>query len=253
MKKSYRINVVEHDVPIADLPLGLEGLRLAHIGDLHIPKPLEFVQQVNSMLHQLQPELLISTGDLVDHAHWISAAKRQLPALLDGLKPPMGMYGTLGNHDRLAIAQLEQTLGMEILRNRCIEVRRGGESLTLCGLYSKHQAIPAAVQQVAPLLPGGQPAIVIAHYPSTIWHVPRDRVNLVLAGHTHAGQWRFGRLGCVWTHDDIPRHMAWGLHRVETTWLHVTAGLGESGPVPVRFNCPPEIAVLTLRRCKDGC
>lgn len=249
MTRTYPVSIAEHCVDIADLPAGLDGLRVAHIGDLHIPKPIAFLQQVNALLHQIQPDLLVSTGDLVDHPHWMSATRRMLPVLFDGLRPQMGIYGTLGNHDSPEVGQYLESIGMQMLLNRCVQVSRNGHTLNLCGIYGKRRVKPAGIAGcAAALLPPTGPTIVLAHYPSMIWHVPQERVNLMLSGHTHAGQWRFGRLGCVWTHDDLPRHMAWGLHKVGPSYLYVTAGLGESGPIPVRFNCPPEIAVLTLRR-----
>lgn len=255
MRKTYYISIAEHPVDIVDLPAGLEGLRVAHIGDLHLPKPVAFLSQVNALLHQIQPDLLVSTGDLVDIPHWLSVGRRYLPILLDGLRPPLGIYGTLGNHDRLALGRVQQSLGINLLLNRCVQVARNGHTLNLCGIYTRYaRSNPAAARQFAPCLPEAGPTIVMAHLPSTIWHLPLERVSLLLAGHTHAGQWRFGKLGCIWTHDDLPRHMAWGLHKVGPAYLYVTAGLGESGPIPIRFNCPPEIAVLTLRRvCRGGC
>jgi len=226
-----------------------------HIGDLHVPKPIEFLRQVNAMLRQARPDLLVSTGDLVDHPHWVSAARRQLPVLLEGLAPPLGIYGVLGNHDNPAIGEYQQSIGINILHNRCVRISRHDDSINLFGICMRRLGkFSAGIKQIAPLLPRSGPTIVLSHLPSTIWHLPPERVSLLLSGHTHAGQWRFGRFGCVWTHDDLPRHMAWGLHKVGPSWLYVTAGLGESGPIPVRFQCPPEIAVLTLRRaCRNGC
>lgn len=255
MKKTYNISIAQHDVRIEDLPAGLEGLRIVQVGDLHAPKPPAFIQQVNRHIRELQPDLLVSTGDLLDHPHWLSVARRQLPALLEGIAPPLGIYGTLGNHDKMALAAYQQSIGIDLLLNRCVQVRRDGATLNLAGLHPrKSEFIREAARRLEPQLPESGPTIVLSHLPSGIWHLPATRVSLLLAGHTHAGQWRFWKWGCIWTHDDLPRHMAWGLHKVGPSWLHVTAGLGESGPIPVRFRCPPEIAVLTLRRaCKDGC
>jgi hypothetical protein len=110
------------------------------------------------------------------------------------------------------------------------------------------------MQQVARAIPAQGPTILLSHLPSAIWTFSDERVSLVLSGHTHGGQWRFPLVGCLWTHDKIPTRMAYGLHKVGPTQLYVTSGLGESGPIPVRLRCPPEIAVLTLHRaCKGGC
>lgn len=249
MKKTYRINLVEHRVEVPNLPANLEGLRIAHFSDLHGPKLFEFLRQVNRLLRSARVDLLVTTGDLLDHGHWLSAAWRQLPVLLDGVKAPLGFFGVLGNHDRAEIIPLLQSVGVTVLVNRWTEVRVGASRLNIGGVYAgKLRGFPEVLRRFVDAAPQDGLTIALSHLPSAVWACSKAKVNLVLAGHTHAGQWRFGRLGCLWTHDDLPRHMAGGLHKVQDTYLYVTAGLGESGPIPVRLFCPPEVAVLTLHR-----
>ncbi len=232
---------------IPDLPAELNGLRVAHFSDLHGPKPIQFLREANSLLRQARADLLVTTGDVLDHGHWLSVARRELSALLDGVKAPLGFFGVLGNHDRAEIIPLLQSMGMTVLVNRWAEVRVGAARLKIGGVHARRlRHYPESLRRFAETVPKDGPTIVLAHPPSAIWTCSKARVNLVMAGHTHAGQWRFGRLGCLWTHDDLPRHMAGGLHKVGDTYLYVTAGLGESGPIPVRLCCPPEVAVLTL-------
>jgi predicted MPP superfamily phosphohydrolase len=251
VKNKYRIDLAEHRVEIPDLPAELEGLRVVHFSDLHGPKPVAFLRRANALLRQARGDLLVTTGDVLDHGHWLSVARRQLPVLLEGVNAPLGFFGVLGNHDRLEIVPLLESLGMTVLVNRWAEVRVGHAALKIGGAYARRlHEFPAVLRRFAATVPKEGPTIVLAHLPSAIWVCSRARVNLVLAGHTHAGQWRFGRLGCLWTHDDIPRELAGGLHKVKDTYLYVTAGLGESGPIPVRLWCPPEVAVLTLHRAR---
>lgn len=255
MKKTYKIDVAEHRVDVPDLPAALEGLRIVQFSDLHGPKSIAFIRQVNGLLRQAAGDLLVCTGDVLDSPHWLSAAWRQLPVLLEGLKPALGFYVCLGNHDRARIIPVLQALGARVLINRWETVSVNGAVLNIGGVYSRFLRDQAAAQQrVARAMPPQGTTILLSHLPSAIWTFTSPRVSLVLAGHTHGGQWRFPVLGCVWAHDDIPTHMAYGLSKVGPTWLHVTAGLGESGPFPVRFRCRPEIAILTLRRaCAHGC
>jgi predicted MPP superfamily phosphohydrolase len=251
--KTYTIDRVEHRVDIPDLPAGLEGLRILQFGDLHAPKSLDFIRQANAMLRQAEPDLLVSTGDILDHAHWLSVARRQLPVLLEGLRPPLGFYACLGNHDRLGIIPILRDLGARVLVNRWAEIRRAGAVLNIGGVYARWlRDFPAAMQQVARTIPAQGPTILLSHLPSAIWTFSGERVSLVLSGHTHGGQWRFPWIGPLWTHDKIPLRMIYGLQKVGPTQLYVTSGLGESGPIPVRFRCSPEIAVLTLQRAGKG-
>ncbi len=255
MKKTYQINRVEHRVEIVDLPAALEGLRITHFGDLHLPKSIEFVRQLNAVLREAGGDLLVTTGDVLDHAHWVSAALRQLPVLLEGLTPPLGFYASLGNHDRPATAGILAAMGATVLVNRWTTIPVGAAALNLGGVYAfrAYRWTDVCQRFIAHTLPRN-PTVVLSHLPSAIWTFSGPKVDLVLSGHTHGGQWRFPYFGCLWAHDAIPTRMAYGLQKVGPTHLFVTAGLGESGPIPVRWRCPPEIAMLTLHRaCKHGC
>jgi predicted MPP superfamily phosphohydrolase len=90
------------------------------------------------------------------------------------------------------------------------------------------------------------PTILLAHYPSTAFQLAGNNVQLVLSGHTHGGQIRLPWVGCIWPNDLVPRRMASGLHVVNNVHVHVSAGIGVSLPLRVRFHCPPEIAILTM-------
>lgn len=254
VKRTYNIDRVAHRVDIADLPAALEGLRIVHFGDLHAPKPEPFLRQVNGMMRDARPDLLVTSGDMVDISHWYSVARRQMPVLLEGIRPRLGFFATLGNHDRAGLVPILQSTGAQVLLNRWVQIPVDGEILNIGGVYTHWlRDYPDRFQQFALTVPQTGTNILLSHLPSAIWTF-KGKVDLIMAGHTHAGQWRFGRFGCLWTHDDLPRHMAGGLHEVESTHLFITAGLGESGPIPVRFRCPPEIAVLTLHRaCRHGC
>ena len=83
-----------------------------------------------------------------------------------------------------------------------------------------------------------------------------DGAHLVLAGHTHGGQVCLPSLNprggpALVTNSDLPAAKAKGLHTLmgaggNTTWVHVSAGIGTSAKAPIRFFCPPEASLLTL-------
>jgi predicted MPP superfamily phosphohydrolase len=76
--------------------------------------------------------------------------------------------------------------------------------------------------------------------------LPPNRGLLLLAGHTHGGQIRLPGVGALVTNDTLPRALAQGLHAVGGNWMHVTRGVGVSGPLRWRFRCPPEIAQVDI-------
>ena len=91
----------------------------------------------------------------------------------------------------------------------------------------------------------GQLSVVLTHSPAHFPQVVRPHVRLVLAGHSHAGQWRLPGLGVPWVPKGTGAYVA-GWYRHQTTWLHVSPGLGWS-IAPLRLWCPPELSRIRLR------
>ena len=241
-----RIFVKQRRVPILGLPSELAGLKIAHVSDMHFRAWCPVLAQAQQLLVDLRYDLLAVTGDFADQPeHWRDTAG-YCHRFFEPLKPRLGVYGVLGNHDdrRLAyVADLpltwlnDESTVLQDDRLLLAGVRQdagggGGISRALAG-SSDERAV-----------------ILLAHFPSTAYDLPGGRVQLQLSGHTHGGQIRFPVLGALWTNDRLPRRMARGLHLVGKTWLHVNPGLGLSGPLRVRFRCPPEITVLELCKVK---
>ena len=154
------------------------------------------------------------------------------------------IYAVLGNHDDPRLPSVAD-LPLTFLRNQTDLVRVNGAELNLAGIEQTKPRCGDLDAVLASARPG-LPTILLAHYPSTVFRLPPGRVQLVLSGHTHGGQVRFPWLGCLWANDRIPRHMARGIHDVNGTKIHVSAGLGASLPIPIRINCPPELSILTV-------
>ena len=237
--------VVRHlNVSLANWPFAADGLRIAHVSDLHLRTWNRVLKHTQQLLLGLEYDLLAVTGDLSHHpGDWARAA--DLARRLFGpLYAPCGLFAVLGNHDSPRLAEAPE-LNLRFLRDEAVGVQFGQTTLAVAGVEQSvtgHGDVEAALASFAPQMP----AILLAHYPSTVYDVPPGRVSLLLAGHTHGGQIRLPLLGCLWTNDRIPTRLAWGLHVVDGTRLHASPGVGLSGPIPVRFRCRPEITVLRL-------
>ena len=238
-----RVNTVQ--VRPSRLPAEFEGLRIAQLSDLHLRRWNGVLDETRRRLLELDPDLVVITGDIGD-AHSEAQRSADLAArLLDGVQPNLGCFGVLGNHDDPQLA--EQLSGqVRMLSNEHAELTKAGSSMIIAGVDGRTATsgdIPAALLGIKP----GSFTILLAHHPPLVYRLPPNRVGLMLAGHTHAGQIRLPLIGPLWpAFEGIPRKYCRGLHEVNGTSLHVSAGVGCSWAMPFRVGCPPEIALITL-------
>jgi len=237
--------VVRHlNVSLANWPFAADGLRIAHVSDLHLRTWNRVLKHTQQLLLGLEYDLLAVTGDLSHHpGDWARAAELTR-RLFSPLYASCGLFAVLGNHDSPRLAEAPE-LNLQFLRDEAVSVEYSQTTLAVAGVEQSmtgHGDVEAALAGIAPRTP----AVLLAHYPSTVYDVPPGQVSLLLAGHTHGGQIRLPLLGCLWTNDRIPTRLARGLHIVDGTRLHASPGVGLSGPIPVRFRCRPEITMLRL-------
>ena len=232
----------EVNVPLPGLPAGLDGLRMAHVSDFHFRRWDRASQAAQTLLTDLDYDLLLVTGDFCSF-RWKWRKAVELTQRFLGPIAQRPAYAVLGNHDDPRLA--DAGLPLRFLRNESVSLDFLGAGLTLAGVDQsgrRTEDLDAALRGV----PAGGVTILLAHYPSTVFRVPIGEVQLVLSGHTHGGQIRLPGLGCVWANDRIPRRMSRGLHEVAGTMIHVSPGIGVSLPLRIRLNCPSEVTVLTL-------
>lgn len=202
-------------------------------------------EAAQNILLSLEYDLLVATGDFGSRPRHAAKAAAMFVRFFEPLARRGPVYAVWGNHDAELVDAL-RNIPVEVLNNRAVSIERSGGVLRVAGVDQRgpgSENLAAALQARRE----DEPTILLAHYPSTVYRLPAGCVDLVLCGHTHGGQIRLPGIGCLWTNDRIARRLSRGLHRVADTWLFVTAGIGVSSPVRVRVNCPPEVAVLTLK------
>ncbi|HEY3397428.1 MAG TPA: metallophosphoesterase [Armatimonadota bacterium] len=245
-------------VTLPHLPAAEEGLRVAVIADFHGGFPWRRVNAVAPLVAQvnaLRPDLILLLGDMV---HWSESGPEFVPALA-GLRAPRGVYACLGNHEHrrgwwdqagnepgplssAGWAQLYAAAGITLLNNAARPV--GGAGLWLVGVddpRTGRQDLGAALRGVPP----GACCLLLAHSPDIVDDPLAPRADLIVAGHTHGGQVRLPGIPVRWGPYRHPERRAAGLDRENGTQMYVTRGVGEG--LPVRFRCPREITLLTLR------
>ena len=257
---------------IAGLPETLKGSTLVQLTDFHYDGLLlseQLLTQVIETTNQVRPDLVVLTGDFVTHN---PKPIYKLAQRLKGLQSRAGIYAVLGNHDlyfpdsKQEITQALTDVGIKVLWNQVAYPL--GTGLALVGLadFWSSEFAPAPVMNQ---LDDNIPRIVLSHNPDSAEMLQQWRIDLQLSGHTHGGQVVIPGLGSVptWVHasrERIPKflwpwipfleakwprvvkHWEWaqGLHQVGSNNLYVNRGLGTFPPG--RWNCPPEVTVITL-------
>jgi predicted MPP superfamily phosphohydrolase len=241
------IKVKRVTVPMTRPDPAVDGLRIAVLTDLHLtpgmreePWMAETVRRVN----ELDVDLVALVGDLVDGS--VEELGDDAAPLAD-LEATYGVAFVTGNHEYISGAQqwaeFLPTLGIEVLRNRRIELDRNGATFSLAGVDDVTGGRYDGGPDFAAALDGrdaDQTVILLAHQPVLADEARDNGVDLQISGHTHGGQlWPFHYLVQL-----QQGHLA-GLERLGDTVLYTSRGVGSWGP-PVRVGAPPEITLLTL-------
>ena len=250
------------------LAAGARPLRVLHISDLHLTPRQRSKQRWVARLAELEPDLVVNTGDNLAHPRAVPAAIAALGPLLD--LPGLFVFGsndyfgpTPKNPARYLVKSSRRSHGEPLpwrdLRAALLE--RGwhdatharvdltvdGLDVAAAGVDDPHLGLDR-YDRVAGRREGAlRLGLTHSPEPRVLDRFAADGYDLVLAGHTHGGQLRVPGFGALVTNCGLDRSRArgasrWGVH----TWLHVSAGLGTSPFAPVRFACPPEATLLTL-------
>lgn len=237
----HALHLTESDVPVSGLPQALSGLRIGLLTDIHRSRWVSEaeIRESVQLLMSGRPDLIVLGGDYVtlqDHRYVTPAAEA-----LASLSAPQGVFGILGNHDddHEMPAALAKN-GVQVLKDARTRLRIKGETIDLVGIrfWTKRQIdIADLTRDAAPM------TVLLAHDPRRLTEAAALGLPLVLSGHTHGGQVVLPLVGAI-AAQKFP--VVAGQGRRDRTAMFVSRGVG-TVYVPVRLNCPPEVAVLTLR------
>ena len=225
----------------------LEGFRILHISDLHFDDRPGFLKAATGLLRGIECDLCVVTGDYRFHntgpAINIFDGMR---TVLDSVSSRFGCYGILGNHDRLEyVPRLEQA-GLKMLVNRGEAIEVGDATIWLAGTDDPHFYRCDDLNLAMHRAPDDAFVVGLIHTPEIVKEAARRGVHLYLCGHTHGGQVCLpGRIP-VYVNARCAYRYARGPWRHKGMLGYTTAGLGTTD-LPVRFFCPPEALLFTLR------
>jgi predicted MPP superfamily phosphohydrolase len=247
-------------VRVATIPAPVsEPVRIAVLADIHLSDGGFGVEQARYCLEQARrhhADLIVLVGDFVSTRAGVEA----LPDALRDAHAPLGVYAVLGNHDHWVDAtQVKQRLhqvGIQVLENRNLQLRKGATRLVLVGVDDLWSGRPDWQRAFAGVPASDRvPVILLSHNPDAALHPAHKRAFLILSGHTHGGQvwvpvWLNRLLIRLFGRGVTPKtryggQHPYGLTRQNNTWVYITSGVTVGRAVP-RWFTRPEIALIEL-------
>ncbi len=253
LNEIFQLSIHDKELEVPRLDPRLSGLRITHLSDLHMTGQLTqaFYEEVVRQANELDSDIVAITGDIVEKVpclEWI-------PETLGQLRSKYGVYFVFGNHERRIYdeARTRTALtdaGLIDLGGKSAQFVHNGATVLLGGnelpWYKPPVDFGAVERKMKTGDDGQRPLrIVLTHSPDQLNWARENDCDLMLAGHTHGGQVRLPLVGAILAPSRMGTRYASGTFYNEPTLMHVSRGV--AGTRPLRLNCRPEIARLTLR------
>ncbi len=243
-QNALQIAVRHNPVCIPSWPKAFDGFTILQLSDLHLDINPSLPDAIARIIAPLHYDLCVITGDFRSLTHGpiepaLLAFERLRPALRNDI------YAVLGNHDFIEMVPPIEALGVRLLMNESVIMRRGAEAFCLAGIDDPHFYETDNVQKAATHLDHEVPSILLAHSPEVYRKAAACGFHLLLSGHTHAGQICLPGSIPLFSNARIPRRLVRGAWQYRGLQGYTSAGTGCSG-VAVRFFCRPEVTLHTL-------
>jgi hypothetical protein len=229
------------------LPDAFDGFRILWISDLHLDRLDGLLEKVLTLTAQAEFDIAILGGDFCfDHfiTDLAAARARQVAQALLKKAP---VYAVFGNHDFSPLAEVLRGCGVTLLLNENTTIDRRGQTIRLVGVDDCHYFKADDLDLALEGADAGEFKILLSHSPELYAAAARKGFDLCLSGHTHGGQICLPGGTAVVYSAAAPRKCIRGLWNHDGMVGYTSGGAGASG-VPVRYNCPGEINLFTLRK-----
>jgi len=258
-----RFRVEHFDLPVSGLSSSLAQLSIVHLTDIHVGpfmSPEELAAYVEAV-NRLKPDLIALTGDFISRGLDEVAPCVEI---LAGLKARYGIFACMGNHEVLVGVEDEMTRlftreGVRVLRNDAASIPIHNTTLNILGIDDLRWGDPdlSRAVTIAQRQPG-EVGLLLSHRPEVFPEAFREGIDVVLSGHYHGGQVKLGPEPESLSIASLLTPYAEGLFHLsrrdrfsapggKDALLFVSRGIGTTG-LPIRVNCPPQIAHLTLKK-----
>ncbi len=232
-----------------NLPESLDGLSILHLSDFHFSiNDTMFTEAIAKLVKGMDVDLCLMTGDY-RYGHFGPQDKVQehMHRVLSGFEARYGVFGVLGNHDLSEVVPQLRDLGVRVLLNEGVLLPVGNARVWIGGVDDPHKFRCDSLEDALAEAPLDAFKILLIHSPERVPEAVRYGVDLYLCGHTHGGQVCLPVIGMVYPNARCAPQYVKGVWKAGPMQGFTTRGLGTTD-LPIRYHCPPEAALITLRR-----
>lgn len=247
-KNALDIKIVEKTFFSHELPASFDGFRVLFLVDLHLDGMDQLEQKAAAMVSKVDVDLCCIGGDIRMKTYGQSTeCIKKLKDLLLCVQAGSGILGVLGNHDCIEMLPDCEDAGIVMLVNDSLPIEKDGARIWIMGVDDPHYYRLHDATEAAKGIPTEDFSIFLAHSPEAFADAAEVNASLYLCGHTHGGQICLADGTPILTNSRAPRFTAVGEWQYRSMQGYTSRGLAPSS-IPVRFNCPGEITVITLKK-----
>lgn len=245
-KNAERLVLRHNHVTRANLPASFDGFTLLQISDTHVDMNERAMRRLTEMVTDLPYDICVLTGDYRGKTFGpYDETLRGMARIKAQLREPV--YAVLGNHDTIRMLPGLESMGIRMLQNESVMIRRGEDQIYLAGIDDAHFYRVDNIEKAGAEMPDGAFAILLSHTPEIYRQAAHAGFDLLLSGHTHGGQICLPGSIPLTLDSVLPRQLGAGAWEYHEMAGYTSVGAGSS-VVAVRFNCPPEITLHHLHR-----
>jgi len=244
-RNARKLAVRHNHITVRGLPAAFNDYTILQISDLHIDMAPDFPDVLIEVLRRVEYDLCVLTGDFRAETYG------PYDATLEGMQQVCNhlqrdVYGVLGNHDTICMVPGLESMGVNMLLNEQVALKYGDDTIYLAGIDDPHYYRADNLEKAADPIPNDAVSILLAHSPEIYRNASHANFNVLLCGHTHAGQICLPGGVPLMCNAHCPRAFCRGAWNYRGMVGYTSAGSGAS-IVDVRINCPPEITLHHLQ------
>lgn len=251
----FRLGVTHQQYRTRKWTANAPPLRLLQIGDIHVERVTPRERQLNRLIEELAPDVIVFTGDFVNLSNTHDPeAEAAIRAIISEWRAPLGVYCVSGTPLVEPLERVKDFVrgldNLKLLPNQWITVNTPGGGLNILGLVVTHDLDKdrALLKRMLLTAPKTGLHLLLMHPPDIAPEANAGGIDLYLCGHTHGGQIRLPLIGAVFSSSHLGNRFIMGRYELGTTTLYTARGVGLEGlgAPRARFLCPPEIVLWEI-------